>query len=269
MEVTGFTDYRDYLRAIFESKKKANRRFSCRRFSAIVGFKSPNYLQMILDGKRNLSADTAATIASRLKVSAGERDYFVALVKQANAVTDIERNGAERARLAALKKIVSREIPSAHKEIYGKWFYLLVRELFLLKESRSDVDWIRQKLGETISSTEAANAVELLVRTGLLTPTDKGYRPADPVVESNEQQLQAALMRAFHADTFRMWANNLDKLSPAEQELCVLNIPISSSKVLELRKRIRQFQDEIIGWVQDDKDADRVVQLGTYLIPFP
>lgn len=267
--VAEFRDYREYLRALFESKKKLNRRFSFRRFSAVVGFKSPNYLQMILDGKRNLSPDTAATIASRLKISAGERDYFVALVKQANAANDSERNEAERARLFALKKIVAKEIPAAQKEIFGRWFYLLIRELFLLKDARTDAEWIREKLGETVSVTEAANAVELLVRTGLLSPSDSGYKPADPVLETNEQLLQASMMRAFHADTLRMWADNLERLSPAQQELCVLNIPISSAKVLELRQRIRQFQDEIIGWVQDDKDADRVVQLGTYLIPFP
>lgn len=30
-----------------------------------------------------------------------------------------------------------------------------------------------------------------------------------------------------------------------------------------------QFQDEIIGFVQDETEGDRVVQLGTYLIAFP
>ncbi len=267
--VSAFTDYREYLRALFDSKKKVNRRFSFRRFSAVVGFKSPNYLQMILDGRRNLTVDTAATVAMRLKIAGGERDYFLALVKLAGAGSPQEKNEAERARLAALKKIVSRDIPTAQKEIFGRWFYLLVRELFLLKESRSDSEWIREKLGGTISLAEAANAVELLRRTGMLASSDTGYVPVEPVLDTNDQQMQAALLRAFHADTLRTWAANLETLGPAEQELGVLNIPIDSAKIPELRKRIRQFQDEIIGWVQDEKNADRVVQLGTYLIPFP
>jgi len=267
--VAEFTDYREYLRALFESKKKLNRRFSFRRFSAVVGFKSPNYLQMILDGRRNLTPDTAATIAAKLKITGGERDYFVALVKKAGAANDSERNEAERARLAALKKIVARDVPAAQKEVFGRWFYMLVRELFLLKDARTDAEWIQKKMGGTISAADAANAVELLTRLGMLVPSDKGYLPAEPVLVSDDRQLQAALMREFHADTFRMWAANLEKLCPAEQELGVLNIPLNSAKIPELKRRIQQFQDEIIGWVQDEKDADRVVQLGTYLIPFP
>jgi len=89
-------DYRSFLRALFEEKKRINRRFSFRRFAAIVGFKSPNYLQLILDGERNLSVGTAEVIASRLKLNAGERDYFLALVKVAAAASESERADAER-----------------------------------------------------------------------------------------------------------------------------------------------------------------------------
>ncbi len=267
--IARMTDYREILRAYFEAKKKVNRRFSFRRFADLVGFKSPNYLQMILDGRRNLAPDTALLISAKLKMSAGERDYFVALVKKAGARNQQEINEAERQRLVALKKMMSKDIPAAQKEIFGRWFYLLVRELFLLKNAKSDPDWISEKLDGLISPTEAANAIELLTRTGFLANSDEGLKPVDPVLDTDDQRMQAALLREFHADTLKSWAANLEKLSPSDQELGVLNIPIQSAKIPELRRRIRQFQDEIIGWVQDETEADRVVQLGTYLIPFP
>lgn len=262
-------DYREFLRALFAEKQRINARFSFRRFSQLVGFKSPNYLQMILDGRRNLSPATAATMADRLKLSAAEKAYFVALVKLADAENDQERNLAERERLAALKRMVARDIPAAQKEVFGRWFYLLVRELFLLKGASADPSWICARLGGVISEADCANAVELLLRLGFLVATDTGYKPAEPVLDTDDQQMQAALMRDFHAGLLKMWAQNLERLGPREQELGVLNIPIDSRKIPELRRRIRQFQDEIIGFVQDEKEADSVVQLGTYLIPFP
>jgi uncharacterized protein (TIGR02147 family) len=267
--LTGFDDYRGYLKALFEQKKKLNPRFSFRRFAEIAGFKSPNYLQLILEGKRNLSPDTAGTLAERFKFSKGERDYFVALVKIESAPNEHERNEAERARLVAIRKILAKDIPAAQKEVFGRWFYLLVREVFLLKNAKADPDWISERLGGCISPAEAANAVELLRKCGLLVATDDGFKPEDPVLDTDDQRMQAALMRKFHADLLKVWAANLEKLGPSDQELGVLNIPIDSKKLPELRRRIRRFQDEIIGWVQDDKEADRVVQLGTYLIPFP
>lgn len=262
-------DYREFLRALFAEKQRINARFSFRRFSQLVGFKSPNYLQMILDGRRNLSPATATTMADRLKLSTAEKAYFVALVKLADAENDQERNLAERERLAALKRMVARDIPAAQKEVFGRWFYLLVRELFLLKGAAADPEWLSARLGGVISQAECANAVELLLRLGFLVATDTGYKPAEPVLDTDDQQMQAALMRDFHAGLLKMWAQNLERLGPREQELGVLNIPIDSRKIPELRRRIRQFQDEIIGFVQDEKEADSVVQLGTYLIPFP
>lgn len=267
--LTQFQDYREFLRALFADKRRLNARFSFRKFSVVVGFKSPNYLQMILDGRRNLTPSTAATIANRLKLSAAEQAYFVALVKRDAAENDHERNLAERERLGALKRIVAKDIPNAQKEVFGKWFYLLVRELFLLKGASADPAWLSARLGGAISETEAANAVELLVRLGFLVVSDSGYKPAEPVLDTNDQQMQAALMREFHSGLLRMWAQNLDRLGPREQELGVLNIPLDSRKIPELRRRIRQFQDEIIGFVQDESNADCVVQLGTYLMPFP
>jgi len=262
-------DYRVLLRSFFEAKRKANPRFSFRQFASLVGFKSPNYLQMILDGRRNLRADTATLMAQRLKLASGERDYFVALVKIAGASSESEKVAAERSRLAALKKIISRDIPVAQREVFTKWYHFLVRELFLIPGAPANPKWIVARLGGCITEQEAAESLELLCKTGFLRSEGDSFKPVDPVLDTNDQQMQAAFMRQFHSQTLRVWAQNLDRLRPPEQELGVLNIPIHSSKIPELRRRIRQFQDEILGFVQDEADADCVIQLGTYLIPFP
>lgn len=263
------SQYREVLRAHLEAKKRVNPRYSFRQFATLAGFKSPNYLQLILDGKRNLSIDTAHTLATRLKFPKGEREYFVALVRLENASSESELNAAERSKLVALKNILTKDIPAAQKEVFGRWFYLLVRELFFLPTANCDADWICERLGHCLTKTEALTALEYLTKTGFLRKTESGFEPTEPVLETNELQLQAALMRDFHAETLKVWSQNLAELSPREQELGVLNIPIHSDRLPELKRRIRQFQDEIIGWVQDEKQADRVVQLGTYLIPYP
>lgn len=268
LEIVSFTCYREYLRELIRAKQKVNPRFSFRKFSGVVGFKSPNYLQMIIDGRRNLTVATASLMAHKLKLSSGERDYFTSLVQMASAKNDADRNEAERARLVAVKKIVTKEIPAAQKEIFSKWYYLLVRELFLLPNAKSSPEWIMKMLSHCIDSEEAQSALAALVRCGFLQSENGKLKPAEPVLDTNDQLMQAAMLRVFHSDTLKAWAKNLDRLNPRDQELGVLNIPIDSKKLPELRERIRRFQDEIIGWVQDEKTPDRVVQLGTYLVPF-
>ena len=269
LSLVSYSDYRLYLRGVFDAKKRVNARFSFRRFAEIVGFKSPNYLQMILDGRRNLSVETAGQISSKLKFSAPQRDYFLALVQIEQAKSDQDKAEGERNRLLALKRIVSKEIPAAQKEVLSRWYHLLVRELFLLPRHKPEAGWISEMLAGLISREEAAASIEMLCRSGFLVADGASYRVAEPVLQTDENQLQAVFMRQHHAELLQAWAKNLDKLAPGEQELGVLNIPINSAKIPELRRRIRQFQDEIVGFVQSEDEADRVVQLGTYLIPFP
>jgi len=71
----------------------------------------------------------------------------------------------------------------------------------------------------------------------------------------------------IHADTLVAWSQIVADLPKSDRELGLINIPIHHSKIPELKKRIQQFQDEIIGWLHDEPTPTQVVQLGTYLIP--
>ena len=261
-------DYRTFLGQLFLNKKRVNRRFSMRRFAEIAGFKSPNYLQLILNGTRSLSLPMGEQIAERFKLPASQKEYFLALLKTDLAKNETERLQAERLRLAALKKILSKQIPEAQTEVLSRWYHLAVRELFLIPKASADPKWLARMLAGCITEDQAAESVELLLRSGFLAPEGSSFKVVDPVICSDEDSLQAAFMQQHHAELLATWSKNLDRLDQKEQELGVLNIPLNSDKLPELRRRIRQFQDEIVAWVQSETQADRVVQMGTYLIPF-
>lgn len=72
-------------------------------------------------------------------------------------------------------------------------------------------------------------------------------------------------MQEYHATMMRKWAENIEKLGFENQALWVLKLPLPREKIPELQEKIRQFQDEIIGWSQDFSNCDDLIQLGTYL----
>ena len=266
--VVQYHDHRPYLQDVYNFKKAQRPGFSFRQFCALAGFKSPNYLKLVIQGERRLSLAAAASVAQALKLSRAEVDYFCALVKSAYAESDAEKIEAESSKLASIKKIITKEIPSARKEILSKWYHLLVRELLFLEDFIPSGDFISQKLNGLISPSQADASLALLQKAGFI-EIDKGrMRAVDPVLDTGDVNFTHLFMQDHHAETLKIWSQNLDKLSPVDQELGVLNIPIHSDKIPELRRRIRHFQDEIIGFVQDEKAANRIVQLGTYLIPF-
>ncbi len=66
--IYNFSDYRDFLKDRYRQLKEADPVFSFRHFSKQAGFGSPNYLKLVMDGKRNLSAEAVFKFAKGLRL---------------------------------------------------------------------------------------------------------------------------------------------------------------------------------------------------------
>ena len=64
VRVYDFLDYRAYLRAYYEAAKRTQRSFSFRSFSKLAGLRSPNFLKLVIEGERNLGADSVPRFCS-------------------------------------------------------------------------------------------------------------------------------------------------------------------------------------------------------------
>lgn len=265
-EVSRYRDYRIFLRDFYEYKKAIHSGFSYRRFSQMVGLSSPNYLQLVMNNKRNLSDEMAARVAATLKLPDTEARYFTALVAVDNCKTDDSRVSAQRELLQAVKGLITKEIPQAQSHILSEWYHLLVRELVLLADFQPSGEWIAERLNGLVSPAEAEQSIAMLLKTGFLRVESGVYLQADPVLDTGNQY-DEVLGLEFHKTTLLAWSKALSLSEKQFREFGVINIPISSQKIPELKARLRQFQDELIGWLQAENSPDRIVQLGLYLIP--
>ena len=80
IDVFAYSDYRAFLRDYYRARKAAGRGFSYRSFSRRAELRSPNYLKLVIDGERNLSADMAKRFASACGLQGDEERYFMDLV---------------------------------------------------------------------------------------------------------------------------------------------------------------------------------------------
>lgn len=268
-QVRDYQDYRKFLNDWFLFKKSLRRGFSYRQFSSFLGLKSPNYLQLVIQGERKLSEELASKFTKLAKLSEGDRLYFCALVRLAHAPNEQVAKEAEKQMLVARKKMATTYLDKAKAQILSSWYHMLVRESVSLKDFEPSGEYISKKLSGLISPEQAEASLQLLLMTGLLKKDLNGkLRATDQVLDTGDGVFSYQMMHQAHGETLNQWGRNLAKLNPKEQELGLIHIPISSQKLPELRKRMRQFQDEIIGWLEFETESDRLVQLGTYLIPF-
>ena len=75
-----FMDYREFLQSSFEEKKRRHEFYSYRLFSQKAGFKSPNYLKLVINGERNLTKESVFKVAKAFDLNKKETDYFENLV---------------------------------------------------------------------------------------------------------------------------------------------------------------------------------------------
>ena len=74
-DIFAYDDYRAFLRDFYASKKGQKRGFSLRAFSRKAGLTSSNYLKLVMDGDRNLSASMAERFADACGLREREQAY--------------------------------------------------------------------------------------------------------------------------------------------------------------------------------------------------
>ena len=267
-EIANYKCYREFLKEYFEFKNSLRAGFSYRRFSALAGMKSPNYMQLVIQGQRNLSPESAEKIAQALKLTKTETEYFLALVQRQSAKSDSENLRAEKDLFKAAKALKAKFIQQGEVQVFKEWYHFVIRELVFLPDFEPSAEWICERLQHTLSLAQAESSLHFLIQSGFLAFKDGKYQAADPVIDTGTALFQHRILQEYHAKTLKMWAEQLLQagLGHQRQEVGLVNIPVPSDKIPELQKKIRNFQDEIIGWAQDFKNPEELVQLGTYLM---
>ncbi len=259
--------YRKFLEDMYFFRKQLRPGFSYRQFSKLVGLKSPNYIQQVIEGKKNISAPTGDRLAKVLKLTNLEKAFFVGLIEKENALSQEDRENAERKLFVTAKRLASKEIPQCHFKILEEWHHIVVRELVLLDDFKATGSYISKKLHGLITEEQAEDSLSLLLKVGYLKKVNDQFLLSDPVVVTNEANFSRLQMQNFHSQLWRVWSENIGKLPAPYRELGVINIPIEKKKIALVKQKIRQFQEEIVGLLKDETKADSFIQLGTYCIP--
>ncbi len=226
-------------------------------------------MQLVISGQRGVSSDVAEKLCKVIGLKGAERSYFLGLVEREQATDNDTRKQAEKALLTARRKLITTHLDEVKEIVMSEWYHMLVRELVFLPSFEPTGCFVSAALNGLISDVEADRSIRLLLEAGCLVRDASGkWQAKDVALDSGDYTFKRHVMEKHHGDTLVAWGKNLANLNPTEQELGLIHIPIASDKIPELRERIRAFQDEIIGWLCEEKNPDRVVQLGTYLIPF-
>jgi len=265
--VFDYLDHRAFLRDHYLLLKRRGRGFSYRAFSRRAGLSSPNYLKLVIDGDRNLSAPMAARFAAACGLAGEAATYFVDLVAFNQAASASERSAAY-AKLTSFKRYrLAHRLEVAQAAYHSTWYLPAIRELAARHDFEAEPAWVAARLRPAITAAEARRALEVLFELGLLVDDGcGGVKQGEPLVTTGPQT-QGVHITSYHRMMLARASASIDEVPAEHRDVSSLTLCMGRDGVRRLKERIRRFRRELLELSALESDPREVVQVNFQLFP--
>jgi uncharacterized protein (TIGR02147 family) len=262
-----YLDYRALLRDLYECSRAEKPFFSYRYIAQKVGFKSAGFFSNILQGRRNMSADTAFRFAALFKFGRRETEYFQTLVQYEQAKQHSQKRFHYEKLLAMRSSTVAR-LAADKYEYFQKWYYVAIRELLNFFPFRGDYVDLARRVRPHIKPSEAKAAVELLERLELIRRRDDGYYELTDKTISSYPQVPLVAVHTFQLAMMDLAKESIDRFPREKRSISTLSMSMSAGTYKAVEEKLAQFRREVQEMVEKDPaEADRIYQFNFQIFP--
>ncbi|NBT58924.1 TIGR02147 family protein [bacterium] len=263
-----YFDYRDFLQDFYHFHKKRNSAYSYRLFASKAKLGSPNYLKLVVDGKRRITDRTLYQFSRGLGLTRDEEKYFRELVMY----QEVSDPDSKDQHLKALMKYQEKQrtptpLTESRSRALGDWHHLVIRELVATKSFKEDPQWIIKRLGGKITESQAKESIELLLSLKLLRRTNEGkLEQTEPLLTSSDD-VPGHLLRSLHRFYLRRALASIFSISSDKREMSGLLLSIPTNRVKEVKEEIKEFRKKLNRKYGMDRNGEEVFFAGLYLFP--
>jgi uncharacterized protein (TIGR02147 family) len=262
-KIHNYLDHRLFLKDI-EQELRDQGVFSHRKINRICGFSSPNYLQLVTQGKRNLSEEGARKVCKTFGLSSEDTELFLEIMT-VNLEPQMEKRVILLQGLLKHPAFLKRHLLSEKQlALYLKWFNVPLREILRIYPDLSAKE-LGACLIPAVSESEIIDALKLMQDLNLIEPFEGGWRVVhDHVISGNEVLFHA--IRYFHSAMIELAKQSIERFKSHEREVAAVTMSLTENQFLELKERIRQFKKECLALETRDSGS-RVFQFNFQLFP--
>lgn len=271
-----YMDYRLFLRDFYLAKKHLTRTmirpYSYSLFSAAADIKSPNYLKMIIEAKRNLSIDMVGKFAKACAFNKAQTDEFKLLVTFNQAEDPADRNYAlkQLSEFRVEQKLKHGELDRKTFEEMPNWIGWIIYALVDQEGVTFETSQLKELLRGKASEAEITEAVENLIRSGELvrdavTNTLTKGKPTE-----TQKEIPSALVRKLQMQLMYLGLESLYQDTAAEREFGSLTMSLTEKEFEAIRFKLRHLRKSMHMenlTAREVSKGDRVYQLNLQLFP--
>ncbi len=266
-----YADYRAWLRDYYEYHKRNTPGYSFRAFSKAAGFSSPNFIKLVMEGKKNLTAESALQLAQAMELGTEAAAYFQDLVQFAQSKS-LE---AKRHYLERIDQRHRRNQPggleNSDAAYLRHWYVPAIREMTALPDFREDAAWIARQLVFPVPARDIRAALAFLIDHGFV-QRDAKHRlhPKERTLATGDMAAKQALSvaaRAYHLQMAELARNAVFHLPKERRSVTNTTMSLSRQGYETALKRIEALRFELLELAASEPGARTVFQLNVNLFP--
>jgi uncharacterized protein (TIGR02147 family) len=262
-----YMSYRAYLRDYYTRAKDNVARFSFRKFSELAGFKSSNFIKLVMDGNRNLGEESIDPLCDAMGLDRGQTRFFRNLVAFEQAANLEERNAAYRRLSSSKHFIAARHIEHNMFEYLSAWYNPAIRELAGRADFEATPEWIAPRLLPPVSEEQVERSLELLFALGMLVRDEDGrvHRGEPSMMTGHE--IGALAIGNYHRQMMERAVESILNVPHEHRDISALTVTVRQEQVAELKSRIHAFREQLLEYGAASEGGEVVYQLNIQLFP--
>jgi uncharacterized protein (TIGR02147 family) len=267
IKIFDYTDYRKFLKDVYEFKKKSNKYFSYQTFATKAGFKTKTYLFKIINGQKALSKRSIFNVAHAIGLNKKETEYFEAMVNFNEAKTVREREHYFNLLQAFNLDKVAVKLRENQFKYFSNWYNAVIRELVTIINFQGDCKRLGLKTRPNITEHQADEALQLLLDLDLIKKGPHGrYVHTERALSTGDEVVSLAVQK-FQKEHLKLADRAIDDCPPADRDISTLTVGISREGFEQIKSELQWFRKHLIKIVDKDEPADRIYQMNLQLFP--
>ncbi len=264
--IYNYLNYREYLEHFYNERKQGEGIFSYRIFAEKAGFKSKSFIKLVIDGKKNLSDDSAKRINRVLKLKDKSFSYFIELLTFNHAKTLKQKNAAFEKISQYNQRNRAKMVQAQQYDFYEKWYHNTIRELVAQVDFSGDYAALGKMVKPAISARKARQSVELLLKLGLIKKDGRKYKQTDTIISTGDE-VRSLAVQNFHVQNMVLAAESIDTVPRSERDISCLVVGLSEESVQLYKEEIRKFRKRLLEIARKEKKVTRVYHTNFQFFP--
>ena len=262
-EIYTYTNYREYLHDFYCFKKEQNAAFSYQVFANKAGFKSKSFIKLVIDGRKNLTKDSALKLNKVLGLSNKPFSYFNSLVEFNQAAAHSLKNFYFEELLRYNKRSALQVLRKQQHAFYSQWYHNTMRELVTVVPFQEDYQFLGRCFTPELTPRQAKESVDLLLQLGLIQKVGPKYIQTNSLVTTGDE-VRSLAVKTFHLQNLDLVKSAIQDI-PERRDISSLILGLSNEGYRTVKTEIQKFRKKLLSIAQKDEDVSGVYHVNFQL----